>query len=289
MSTSNNIDKGVDWSVPWLTTLRAVGIEMASAKDWRGELNAQVKKRLIRNHLGHPLHFIPQQELPEGASYEAFISATGQVPTRNNLHDFFNALVWLTFPKIKAQLNALQAKQIERLGVGKSRGAARDAATLFDENAALLAVTTTPEGRAIVQALRTHQWHLLFVEQRHQFNAHAEVFLFGHAIMDKLVQPYKAITAHTFVCWVEPGFQELNEKEKCAQLDQQIAAQLEPKEEAIELSPSLFFPLPVLGVPGWWHDQTIEFYADASVFRPERQRKKEVNPYIPITLQEPGL
>jgi hypothetical protein len=49
------------------------------------------------------------------------------VPTRENLHDFFNGLVWQTFPLIKRELNALQAAQIAAAGVGKSRGPARDA------------------------------------------------------------------------------------------------------------------------------------------------------------------
>jgi hypothetical protein len=262
------IDQGVNWSAPWLAMLHKVGIEIAAATNWRTALNTQVKQRSICNHINLPLQFIPQHELPANTAYEAHISATGNVPTRDNLHDFFNALVWLTFPKIKAQLNALQAKQIKQLGIGQSRGAARDAATLFDENAALLAVADTSEGRAIVQALRTHQWHPLFVQERQQFIKHAEVFLFGHAIMEKLVRPYKAITAHTLVCWVEPYFFDMNNIEKCAQLDQQIATQL----KNIELLPTTFSPLPVLGVPGWWSDQTEEFYRDAFVFRPKRQK-----------------
>lgn len=254
----------IDWSAPWLIHLRKTGIEIAVAEDWRSALNSAAEQRRIRNHVNLPLQFIPQQELPQGIAYETHISATGNVPTRDNLHDFFNALVWLTFPKIKAQLNALQARQIERCGVGKSRGAARDAATLFDENAALLAVTNSPEGHAIVQALRTHQWEQLFVKERQQFITHAEVVLFGHAMMEKLVRPYKAITAHTLVCWVEPHFHDLSDGEKCAQLDQQIAYQL----ELTELLPSVFSPLPILGVPVWWPDQTAEFYADEFVFRP---------------------
>lgn len=167
----------INWSAPWLSTLRTPGVDISTAKNWRDALNRQAEQRNIRNHANLPLYFIPQHELPDNTAYETHISATGKVPTRDNLHDFFNALVWLTFPKIKAQLNALQAKQIERLGIGKSRGAARDAATLFDENAALLTVTDTPDGRAIVDALHNHQWHQLFVQDRQQFIKHGEVFL----------------------------------------------------------------------------------------------------------------
>ena len=260
----------IDWSAPWLTnTLRTTGVEMSAATNWRVALNKRVVASNILNHADLPLQFIPQHELPDNTAYETHISATGKVPTRDNLHDFFNALVWLTFPKIKRQLNALQAKQIERLGVGKSRGAARDAATLFDENAALLAVTDTPEGRAIAQALRAHQWQQLFVQGRQQFMEHAEVFLFGHAIVEKLVRPYKAITAHTFVCWVDPHFYEWSDMEKCAYLDEQVAHQL----QQIELVPTMFSPLPVLGVPGWCQDQTVAFYADKFVFRAAREEK----------------
>jgi hypothetical protein len=63
----------------------------------------------------------------------------------------------------------------------------------------------------------------------------------------------------------------MNDVEKCVQLDIQIANQL----EKIELLPMAFSPLPVLGVPGWWGDQTEEFYADTFVFRPARQRSIE--------------
>jgi len=256
----------VDWSAPWLTPLSAIGVDISTAANWQAALNAKVEKSNIRNHANLLIRFIPQHELPDNTAYEAHISATGNVPTRDNLHDFFNALVWLTFPKIKAQLNALQAKQIERLGVGKSRGATRDAATLFDENSALLAVADTPQGRAIVQALRAHQWHQLFVQERQQFITHTKVFLFGHATMEKLVRPYKAITAHSFICWVEPHFDGLSDVEKCRYLDEQVAHQL----QQIELAPTMFSPLPVLGVPGWWPDQTVEFYADEFVFRAAR-------------------
>ena len=209
-----------------------------------------------------------QQDLPPDLSYEAYINATGRVPTRENLHDFFNALIWLIYPQTKVQLNALQAAQIQRLGIGKSRGPSRDAATLFDENAAILAVTDNDTGRALVFALRHHQWSEVFIERREQFKADAEVVLFGHAIMEKLAQPYKAITAHTLVCWVEASFHERDTAEKIAILDRQIAQQL----ATCELVTGIFSPLPVLGVPGWWPNQDAGFYADSNVFRPERQR-----------------
>src|SRR5690606_3794161 len=81
-----------------------------------------------------PLRFVPQGELPEGVAYESHIFETGCVPTRGNLHDFFNGLIWLRFPRTKQRLNQLQGAEIAAAGVGAVRGRVRDALTLFDEN-----------------------------------------------------------------------------------------------------------------------------------------------------------
>ncbi|MFC3109145.1 DUF3025 domain-containing protein, partial [Undibacterium arcticum] len=130
----------IDWTRPWYASVLAAAHAVNAAPDWRAALNAQAGAQGLRNARGLPLRFVSQAALPDGQAYEAFIDASGSVPTRDNLHDFFNALVWLSFPRIKAQLNALQAAQIALAGIGKSRGAARDAATIFDENAALIVV-----------------------------------------------------------------------------------------------------------------------------------------------------
>ena len=104
----------IDWSRPWLSCVRAVGVELARADSWQQELNRRATELGLRNHRDLQIRFVPQAELPADTAYEAHISQTGHVPTRDNLHDFFNALVWLTFPKIKVQLNLLQAREIER-------------------------------------------------------------------------------------------------------------------------------------------------------------------------------
>jgi hypothetical protein len=181
-------------------------MQLVAAPEWRPALNRMAQEMHLQNHRSLPTQFIPQEDLPEGVAYEAHISASGNVPTRENLHDFFNALVWLTFPRIKRQLNALQAAQIAELGIGKSRGPARDAATIFDENAALLVVENSADGDALVAALRQHQWTAAFIDHRAQFGAHAEVLSFGHALMEKLVQPYKAITAHSWLVRVDADY-----------------------------------------------------------------------------------
>jgi hypothetical protein len=48
--------------------------------------------------------FVPQSELPASVAYEEHIFATGCVPTRDGLHDFFNGLAWHHFPQTKQRL-----------------------------------------------------------------------------------------------------------------------------------------------------------------------------------------
>ncbi|HEY1226257.1 MAG TPA: DUF3025 domain-containing protein, partial [Ramlibacter sp.] len=179
---------------------------------------------------------------------------------------FFNGLVWQTFPLIKRELNALQAAQIAQAGVGKSRGPARDAATIFDENAALLVVRDDAQGLALADALRGHRWREALLERRAMFGRDAELWLFGHALMEKLVAPRKAITAHVLVLRAPASFFALPWDERRAWIDTQAASQLARQ----DLATGSFTPLPVLGVPGWWPGQDEAFYADDSVFRAKR-------------------
>jgi hypothetical protein len=272
---------GIDWTQPWYGSVREAASQLGLPPG--GEdcsiiafLNARAGALGLCNRAGAALKFVPQSSLPEGSAYEAFIGATGSVPTRENLHDFFNALVWLSFPRIKQELNALQAAQIALAGIGKSRGPARDAATIFDENAALLVVRDAAEGLALVDALRRHDWPGALLERGALFGAdanvhaadvHAELWLFGHALMEKLVAPYKAITAHTRVVLADAGFFSLDRSARQAWIDEQVAAKL----AADGLSKADFTPVQVLGIPGWWPGQDAAFYADTTVFRPRRE------------------
>jgi hypothetical protein len=256
----------IDWSRPWLASILPAAETILAQEDWRVALNQAARAAGLINHRDLPLQFIPQEELPDGVAYESHISAAGKVPTRENLHDFFNALVWLSFPQIKRQLNALQSAQIETLGIGKSRGPARDAATIFDENAALLVLENSERGHRLLSCLREHQWQLAFIEHRDDFASVAQVWSFGHALMEKLVQPYKGITAHAWVVWVDPDFFAQSFAQQAQQLDTQVSKQL----QSHALTTADYTPLPVLGVPDWWAGQDEAFYADEKVFRAKR-------------------
>jgi len=255
----------IDWQRPWLAGIRPVAEAILQSGDWLLALNLEAQRRGLKNHRGLPIRFVPQSSLPNGEAYEAFISRTGCVPTRSNLHDFFNALVWLTYPRIKIRLNALQAAEIEKAGLagGTSvRGTVRDAATIFDENAALL-VTSDP---ALISALRAHDWSKVFLKRRDDFSRKCQVRLFGHALMEKLVNPYKAITAHAWVVVADDSILNGVAFDQSDWIDREVASQLSPS-----LASRNFTPLPVFGIPGWCGDQDEAFYADAAVFRPKRR------------------
>ncbi|OEZ62277.1 DUF3025 domain-containing protein [Duganella sp. HH105] len=258
--------QAIDWPRPWYDSIRAAAGQLSADVPFMDTFNARAATLGLRNHLDLPISFVPQESLPDGTAYEAFIGATGCVPTRDNLHDFFNGLVWLSFPRIKVQLNALQAAQIALDGVGKSRGPARDGATIFDENAALLVVRDSAAGHALTAALRDHQWRAAFVEQRASFGPEAQVWLFGHALMEKLVAPRKAITAHTRVVVAGDDFFAMDHDARRHWIDAKVAQELAEH----GLSTADFMPMQALGVPGWWPEQDDAFYDDATVFRPKR-------------------
>ena len=252
--------------------MRVIADPILQAEDWVAALNVATATQSLCNHRRLPIRFVPQSELPAGTSYEAFISATGRIPTRNNLHDFFNGLIWLAFPRIKVQLNALQAAEIVKaefieqaeVKAVRTRGRVRDAATIFDENAAIF-ITRDMER---VDALRAHRWGEVFVTRPTAFERDCEVQLFGHALMEKLVSPYKAITAHAWVIVVDEAYFSMPSQYRRVWIDRLLAGQL-----ADGLSTSDFTPLPVFGLPGWAQQQDAAFYADVSVFRPKRDNR----------------
>jgi hypothetical protein len=202
---------------------------------------------------------VPQTLLPSDEAYEAFIYRTHTVPTRSNAHDFFNGLCWLHFPQTKQQLNRLQAQAIQKEGVTAQRGALRDALTLFDENAALLCA---PE--VLWEALYAQDWQALFVMHREAWKE-AHLTLFGHALLEKLLKPYKGITAHVLCVPVPQHIQAADDNALDDWLSQQIHAN--------EMERKPFLPLPVLGVPGWWAaNEDKGFYEDPQVFRPQKKQ-----------------
>jgi hypothetical protein len=242
----------IDWDAAWLAPWRAAGqplaLQIAMGMPVHSALSAAQAA---------PLRFVPQAALPDGMAYEQFIFDTGCVPTRDNLHDFFNGLVWLHLPLAKQRMNRLQAQGLAARGVGAVRGPLRDALTVLDENGALLDAPAP-----LWQALVARDWRRLFVDLRPLWRE-ARLVLMGHALLEKLVDPRKPITAHVY--------QPQAAIDSVASLDAWLAQELQPE----HLVTKPFVPLPVLGIPGWWPgNENFSFYDDSFVFRSAPRKNK---------------
>lgn len=229
--------------------------------------------------------FVPQDDLPEGMAYESFIAEQGRIPTRDGLHDFFNGLCWFAFPQTKAHFNRLHQEQITQLGT-HARGRVRDMLTVIDENGFLI---QAPD--ALWQALQAKQWQQAFVDLAPLWTQ-SKVMVFGHALLEKLVNPYKAITAHALripshLKLGEISSTHLQPPTESAQtqspnrgpqifqlselqaLDHFLADQL----SAEYLSTKPYIPVQIFGIPSWSSEQEQpDFYTDTQVFRPARSK-----------------
>jgi hypothetical protein len=246
----------INWHAPWLQLWRTFG-EVAANRVVSGLPQPDVLNGVALHILGvhgqPSVRFVSQTDLPPGEAYERYIFNSGQCPTREGLHDFFNGLAWLNFPQTKRQLNQLHMAQIVRTGIAPVRGPARDALTLFDENAALL---RAPD--ALWNALLAKDWARLFGDLRGLW-VESYLLLFGHALLEKLVLPRKSITAHVYRVY--------SAIDSIAAMDAWVATSL--NDEVLAAKP--FAHLPVLGVPGWWAaNETAGFYDDPTVFRKSR-------------------
>lgn len=236
----------LDWQSPWLQDWSAVGRVIEHAWRHSGEL-----VQALNAHGQAPVTFVPQDCLPADMAYEAYIFKTKQAPTRHNAHDFFNGLCWLRFPQTKLRLNQLQAQAIAQQGVQAQRGPLRDALTLFDENAALLFASDK-----LWTAIQRKDWQSVFVRHRTDW-AHAQLLVFGHAALEKLIKPYKGITVHVLNAVLPSGLS-----------DEELDTCLCQRLEADWLQSKPYCPLPVMGLPGWHADnENPVFYEDKSVFR----------------------
>ncbi|HYF20973.1 MAG TPA: DUF3025 domain-containing protein [Ramlibacter sp.] len=253
----------LDWGAPWYAPWRQPGERVAGlvsggtaqALNLGWALVPTVYASETPQTVGTSAHptFVTQDRLPEAEPYERFIFECNAIPTRDNLHDFFNGLCWLRLPRTKRQLNRLQAGEIAAGGIGARRGPVRDAVTVFDENGAVLSAPAP-----LWEALLARQWRRLFVDLRPLWTQ-AQLLVIGHALLEKLAAPRKDLTAHV---WREPA-----PAGSPAELDAWLAERC----TAERLAAKPFTPLPVLGIPGWWApNQNFSFYDDSMVFRPRR-------------------
>ena len=205
----------------------------------------------MTNQLGRRIRFVAPD--PGSPSYEMRIFESGCVATRpDNLHDWFNALVWLAFPLAKARLNAMHAAEIPR--EGGRRGRLRDMLTIFDEGGALV----VSDDAQLVALVRQMRWRELFWERREALERGLRFVVLGHAVLEQALEPWPGITCKAI--FVSPQ----------RSLDEQAAAWLDAC--GPRATPKDLAPLPVFGYPGWLPaSRNAGFYSDERYFRPARQ------------------
>jgi hypothetical protein len=209
------------------------------------ELNAAAAG--IRTESGHAIRFVPPSSTPQ--PYELKVFETGSIETRfDNLHDRFNALCWLAFPRTKARMNAMHAAEIPREG-GK-RGRLRDLLTIFDEGGAVV-LCSEPE---LVSLLKERRWRDLFWQHRERVRESMRIVVLGHAVLEQALSPRPGIT-----CKVLFG----PASASADAIGAEWLARVQPG-----ASPRDLAPLPIFGLPGWLPAQDADFYDDARFFRP---------------------
>ena len=231
----------------------------------------------ITVHCGIPLCFVPQAHgnLSFEAQYEPRCYLTGEVQMRtNNLHDLFNALVWLTFPRSKAAINARHYRALTAQGnadgveTGSQRGAVRDVNTLLDESGVVI-VYADPNAD-LAGLLRDFKWKELFWQRREQARAGMGFYLFGHGLYEKALQPYLGMTGQGLLMVVEPEFFAWAPARQLAHLDNLLADYLATPEHC--RSTRELAPLPLLGIPGWAaENESSEYYDNTAYFRSGRR------------------
>jgi hypothetical protein len=222
----------------------------------------------LRSHGGQPVRLVTASEIPDVA-YEQHIFHTGQVSTRaENWHDLFNALVWSRFPRFKSAMNAMHVAQ-QNAAQTDRRGRLRDALTLMDESGAIVVSAR----KALLTAISGHDWRVVFEswfsgQPAPGQSGQLKLFVCGHALLEKFLQPYKAITAKVLLLMVDEATFALSREKQLAWLDHNLAGEL--LTGRLFNSPSDLAPLPLMGIPGWWPlgSQDEAFYADTDVFRP---------------------
>lgn len=252
-------------SAPIFDALRPLLLRLASGGFPRhGDLNALTTPSIASGG-GAPIRFVPPATA-ESEQYEVRIFETGEVQTRpDNWHDLFNALVWLAFPKTKAVLNRHHYEQIRARGAERQRGTARDVLTLFDEGG--IVVGSADATLSIL--LTDSRWKELFWTRREGVRHDMRFYVFGHAIYEKALAPYKGVTAKALIVELAPGLLDASTERQIAELDTR-AAHYFSGTRALASTRSLP-PLPVLGVPGWEPaNERQDYYDDVSQFRPRR-------------------
>ena len=254
---------------PPFDSLRAPLEQLIVDAAWPGIARLNECAAGIKNFRGRPIRFVANDEAAAAPHYETRIVESGEIATRENWHDFFNAMSWLSFPEAKSAISEMHAQLLSARGESEARARStpRDVLTLFDEGGII--VTSLEE--SLLELIRRFEWKTLFVERRADVMTSMRFYLFGHSMLEKALDPYVGVTAKAILFLVDDTFIASNHNTQMREIDHRASAWLMDEENL--LSSKNFSPLPWLGVPGWWEEnETPAFYDNAQYFRSGRMR-----------------
>lgn len=206
----------------------------------------------------------------KAGGYEAHVATLRAVPTRaRSWHDLFNMVVWAHFPKLRWALNGLHVEadpgaQDPRNG----RSPAQNLAASFDE-AGLLVVSTSAD---VLSDLRELRFKRALWERREELSATTRFWLVGHGTLETLLAPHPGIVARALQLHVPRLPCAEGEEAFRFEVDALAAARI----RSWRASRAVLDPVPVLGIPGYFSNDTCEFYDDPDHFRFDGRSRRPV-------------
>lgn len=261
------------FSMPPFESLREPLERLVADVAWPGIARLNQCAAGIQNFRGRPIRFVAVEPAAAAAYYETRIAESGDIVTRENWHDFFNAMSWLAFPEAKSAISEMHARLLSARGEKevRERSTPRDVLTLFDEGG----IIVTSSDESLLDLIRRFEWKTLFVDRRAEVMASMRFYLFGHSMLEKALDPYVGVTAKAILLPVDDEFVASNHTAQMSHIDHRAAMWL--MDERHLSSSKKFSPLPWLGVPGWWKEnESPAFYDNAQYFRSGRMREGEV-------------
>ena len=219
---------------------------------------------------GGAINFVNSENLGVLENYEQHIFSTGEISTRpGSHHDLFNAFAWVKFPRIKAAINAVHNRELNK-SLGVQRSKCRDALTLFDE-CGILIISSNEQ---LLGEIARHEWESVYCQQSAEWQESITVFVLGHGLLEKFLNPYKAITAQALLLQADVPAGVVSRAATAVLADHAVAAAINAG-QLLETSQSRS-AVPLAGIPGWWPDekQNVAFYDDLDVFRPLGSRRE---------------
>lgn len=210
--------------------------------------------------------FAPQSDFEDCTEYyEQIIYSQSKVPTRDCcLHDFFNGLIWQSFPQCKTSLNLQHMEDIGNQGLSP-RTPRRNRITHFDECGVVLAYSNVD----VPELLAAHQWKEAFVTNKDKWHRTIKPFMFGHANYEMLMNPFIGLTGKWLGVEVDEEFWLSPLNEQYQRLDTAVN-DLVQQQNVFAVKGNLK-PLPLLGIPGWWQgNEDPTFYDNSNYFCPKR-------------------